>query len=96
MTLYPRGADPTAPDEIVANVWNWDEAWTVTWFLDGEPMGPMARRRGYDPRAVELHRGPTLPTRATWVEPYLTDHLFYAPVAPDAGRSDRGSDGPLR
>ena len=85
MTLYPRGADHAAPDEIVANVWNWDEHWDVAWHLDGEPMGPMARRRGYDPRAVELHTGPALPTRATWVEPYLTDHLFYAPLAPDAG-----------
>ncbi len=86
MTLYQRGADPTAPDEIVANVWNWDEDWRVAWYLEGEPMGPMARRSGYDPRAVELHTGPTLPTRATWVEPYLTGHLFYAPVALDAGR----------
>lgn len=86
MTLYARGADHTAPDEIVANVWNWDEAWRVTWYLDGEPMGPMTRRRGYDPRSVELHTGPHLPTAATWVEPYLSDHLFYARVAPDAGR----------
>lgn len=86
MTLYPRGADPSAPDEIIANVWNWDEAWRVTWYVDGESMGPMARRRGYDPRAVNLHTGPDLPTRATWVEPYLTDHLFYAPVARQAGR----------
>ena len=85
MTLYPRGADPAAPDEFVANVWNWDEHWTVNWYLDGTPMGPMARRRGYDPRAVELHAGPDLPTRATWVEPYLTNHLFYAPLPAESG-----------
>ena len=86
MTLYPRGTDPTAPDEVVANVWNWDENWRVRWYLEGEPMGTMARRRGYDPRAVGLHNGPTLPARATWVEPYLTAHLFYAPMGSDAGR----------
>jgi hypothetical protein len=44
----------------------------------------MSRRRGLDPLSVELHAGPALPPRRTWVEPYITDHLFYAPVSPDA------------
>ncbi len=27
LRLYQRGTDPTAPNEIVANVWDWDPAW---------------------------------------------------------------------
>jgi hypothetical protein len=78
---YPHGAAPDAPDEIVANVWDWDPEWTVVWYEDGERKGPMARRVGLDPLAAELHTGPDLPPRRTWVEPYRTGHLFYAPAS---------------
>lgn len=84
MRTYARGADKTAPDEVVANVWAWDESWRVTWFEDGQPRGAMARRPGRDPLAVELHAGPNLPARRTWVDPVMTGHLFYATPARDA------------
>jgi hypothetical protein len=77
---YPTGADPKAPDEIVANVWNWDPEWTVVWYEGGERKGPMSRRVGHDPLSVELHSGPDLPPRRPWVDPYTVEHLFYAPV----------------
>jgi hypothetical protein len=80
LRLYPRGADPAAPTDLVANVWDWDPEWTVVWYEGGERRGPMARRLGLDPLSVELHTGPELPPRRTWVEPYPTNHLFYAPV----------------
>lgn len=83
MRLYPPGADRAAPDELVANVWNWDPEWTVRWFADGDPRGMMARRPGLDPLSVELHQGDDLPPRRTWVDPRVTSHLFYAPVGPD-------------
>ncbi len=83
MRLYPRGADPSAPDEIIANVWNWDPSWTVVWYEGTDRRGAMSRRTGFDPLAVQLHRGEDTPARRTWVEPVPTDHLFYAPVAPD-------------
>jgi len=84
MRTYPKGADPSAPDEVIANVFDWDPAWTVVWYEDGERRGPMARRVGRDPLSVELHLGPDLPPRRTWVEPYATGHLFYAPVTTGA------------
>ena len=84
LRVYPRGADPKAPDEIVANVWDWDPEWTVVWYEGGERRGAMARRVGQDPLSVELHTGPELPPRRPWVEPYPTGHLFYAPVSPQA------------
>jgi hypothetical protein len=83
LRVYPAGIDPAAPDEIVANVWDWDPQWTVVWYEGGDRRGQMARRTGRDPLSVELHLGPELPPRRKWVDPYPTSHLFYAP----AGRS---------
>lgn len=86
LRVYPGGADPEAPDEFVANLWNWDPEWTVRWFADGEPRGPMARRVGLDPLARTLHQGDKKPERRPWADPMPTDHLFYAPCPPQAER----------
>jgi len=83
--LYPRGADPEAPNEMVANVWDWDPEWSVVWYEDGERRGEMTRRVGFDPLSEELHRGDSIPLRHTWVEPIPTGHLFYAPASAEAG-----------
>lgn len=82
---YPRGADPEAPDEVVANVWDWDPGWMVVWYEDGQRRGRMARRTGKDPMSRRLHAGPDRPERRSWVDPYEIRHLFYAPVSDDAG-----------
>jgi 3',5'-cyclic AMP phosphodiesterase CpdA len=84
MRLYPPGSDPTAPGDMIANVWDADGRWTVSWFENGERRGRMSRRLGHDPLSVEQHTGPEKPPRRTWVEPTRTDHLFYAPVSPSA------------
>ena len=84
MRLYPPGRDPEAPDEMVANVWDADEDWTVVWYEDGVRTGRMARRLGTDPRSEEEHRGDDIPEHRPWVQPVPTNHLFYAPVDPDA------------
>jgi hypothetical protein len=80
LRVYPAGADPAAPDEFVANVWDWDPEWRVTWLEDGIRRGEMTPRVGHDPLSVRLHQGPALPPRRTWVDPYPTGHLFYAPA----------------
>jgi len=82
--VYPHGSDPGAPDEIVANVWDWDPEWTVVWYEDGDRRGEMGRRVGTDPLSEELHRGDNLPARRTWVDPYVVGHLFYAPASEGA------------
>ena len=84
LRVYPRGTDPLAPDEIVANVWDWDPQWTVLLYEDGVRRGEMARRIGPDPMSVKLHAGEELPLRQPWVEPRPTGHLFYAPVSDTA------------
>ena len=68
------------PDQFVANVWDWDPAWRVTWLEDGVRRGEMTARVGRDPLSVRLHQGPLLPPRRTWVDPFPTGHLFHAPA----------------
>jgi C terminal of Calcineurin-like phosphoesterase/N terminal of Calcineurin-like phosphoesterase/Calcineurin-like phosphoesterase len=85
MRIYPRGADPTAPTDIVANIWDWDPACTVVWYEGGDRRGELSRRVGLDPLSVRLHTGPTLPRRRPWVEPTPTGHLFYVAVPEDTG-----------
>ncbi len=85
MRLYPRGSDRRAPHEIVANVWDADDAWTVVWYEGADRRGSMARRLGFDPRSVAEHTGDDLPTHRPWVDPYPTYHLYYAPVEADHG-----------
>lgn len=87
MRLYAKGADPTAPDEFVANVWDADPEWTVVWYEDGIQTGRMARRVGTDPTSKRLYEGPGKPRfgeKNPWADPRPTGHLFYAPVNPDA------------
>ena len=84
MRVYDPGADSTAPDEIVANIWDADPNWEIVWFEDGIRKGLMSNRLGKDPMSVKMHTGPDAPERRTWVEPVITNHLFYAPVSPDA------------
>lgn len=85
LRTYPHGAVPSRPDEIVANVWDWDPSWEVVWYEDGERKGRMRQEMGLDPLSVELHQGGDRPPRRQWVEPRNTDHMFYAPASPTAG-----------
>lgn len=81
LRAYPAGSVRGAPNEIVANVWDWDPETTVTWYEDGVRRGQMARRTALDPWAVERFTGPDRPVRRAWVEPGLADHLFFAPAS---------------
>jgi hypothetical protein len=84
MRLYPKGADPTAPDEFLANVWDADAEWTIVWYEDGVRTGRMARRVGTDPMSKQLYEGSDKPQKNSWADPRPTGHLFYAPFNPDA------------
>ena len=82
MRLYPPGSDPTAPGDVIANVWDWTPGWSVTWWEDGTRRGLMSRRTGTDPRAVREQAGADRPARRGWVEPMSTSHLFFAAPSP--------------
>ncbi|MET3115122.1 hypothetical protein AAKU52_002866 [Pedobacter sp. CG_S7] len=67
---------------LVANVWNYDPEWKVTYFLDDKEMGDMENQKGYDPLAVKLYKGAELPVGRTFPEPRKTEHLFVAHFDP--------------
>lgn len=76
--IYPVGAVKEKPDHFSVNVWNWDPEWKVEWFEDGKNMGEMVRETSHDPLSVELHAGAEKPAKHAWVDPVLTDHMFFA------------------
>lgn len=76
--VYPQGCSPERPDEIVANVWNYDKGWKVVWYEDGAPKGEMKRYLGYDPLAYENMFGEDVPDEKGSLEPTRTEHLFSA------------------
>ncbi len=78
LAVYKKGAVANWPGAVVANVWNYDDKWTIEWYEDGIGKGKMERITDYDPIATELYKGPTIPVKHKWVEPNLTDHLFMA------------------
>ncbi|MFT3843616.1 MAG: calcineurin-like phosphoesterase family protein [Lacibacter sp.] len=84
LNLFKRGALKEFPDEIVANVWNWDPRWKVEWIEDGVEKGAMEQRVARDPLAVELYAGPELPKKHKFVEPTLADHIFFAKPSANA------------
>ncbi|MBM4187038.1 MAG: hypothetical protein FJ206_06965 [Gemmatimonadetes bacterium] len=83
--VYGPGADPTAPDEIVANVWAYEPGWQVVWYQGGDRRGAMGRRVGVDPLARVQLAGDALPVRRPFVNPVRTGHLFYAPATTSGG-----------
>lgn len=73
----------TNQKRMIANVWNWDPEWKVEWWADGKPMGALSPEKGFDPLAVKLLRGESLPQRRPFAEPSRTDHLFMAHFGPE-------------
>jgi hypothetical protein len=76
--VYPKGSVSARPQEVVVNVWNWDPEWKVAWFENGLRQGDMKQETGLDPLAVQLYAGEALPMKHKFVDPTITDHLFYA------------------
>jgi hypothetical protein len=83
MRVYPVGAVPEMQDSFAVNVWNWDHEWKVEWYEDDIFKGPLQRVTSLDPWAVQLQKGTDKPSKRTWVEPHLTDHMFFG--KPSAG-----------
>jgi hypothetical protein len=78
MTIHKKGRVVEHPDAVVVNVWNWDAKWKIEWMEDDVLKGEMKQIISYDPQALELYKGPTIPVKHKWVEPNLTEHLFAA------------------
>ncbi|MFD2571505.1 calcineurin-like phosphoesterase C-terminal domain-containing protein [Spirosoma soli] len=57
--------------------------WKVEWLEDGVVKGPLEQRISLDPWAAELYAGSELPKKHKFVDPSLTDHMFF--IKPSAG-----------
>lgn len=77
MRIYPAGSLQDFPDDIIANVWNWDKNWKVEWAEDGEVKGEMSQFSGFDPGAKEMCDNID-DEQFSWLSPVKTDHLFRA------------------
>ena len=64
-------------EEILANVWNWDELWRVEWMEDGKVMGKMTHYTGYDPLAAKICADKSI-VEYDWINPIHTRHMFRA------------------
>lgn len=81
---YPTGVSDEYPEDIIVNVWNWDEQWKVEWYEDGKCMGNMERFEGYDPAAKTICADRERMVY-DWIMPIKTEHLFRAtPYKKDA------------
>ena len=84
MRLYKPGADPERPDQVIANVWDADDRWRITWYENGHEQGTMQAYVGTDPQAEALYGGSDQPARRTWVSPVPTAHLYAATPSSEA------------
>ena len=83
--LFSPGADPLHPEEMIANVWDWDPSWEVVWLEDGVRRGALAPRVGFDPLTVARFDGDRAPAHRPWVQPMPTGHLLRAPLPSTVG-----------
>jgi hypothetical protein len=80
LSLFIQKNETGTGEEMVANVFNWDPAWKVEWWVDDNYKGVLNNKTGFDPLAVATLKGPTLPVKRSFAEPKKTDHLFSAPL----------------
>ncbi|MXV50205.1 metallophosphoesterase [Pedobacter sp. HMF7647] len=80
LKIYSPGKHKEYPDEACINVWNYDKNWKIECFADGNSIGAPIQKTAYDPLAAETLLGADIPKPRGWVEPLLTDHLFFIKV----------------
>lgn len=91
-TVYTAGSSPEFPEDIIANVWNYDKQWKVEWLENGKVMGEMTQFEGYDPEARAICADKKRVVY-DWIYPVKTAHLFRAtPVNSSANITVRVTD----
>ncbi len=82
--VYLPGASDEYPDCVIANVWNYDDKWTVEWLENGKVMGEMEKFTGFDPYSKLMCQDKEK-IKYEWIGPTRTEHLFKAvPSDPSA------------
>lgn len=77
MRVYAPGSSKEYPNDITANVWNWDEKWKVEWLEDGKLMGEMTRFSMCDPAAEALCADKDK-LEFKWISATPNEHMFRA------------------
>ena len=74
---YPVGSSKEYPNDIIANVWNYDDLWKVEWYENGKLSGEMTKFEGYDPYASVICADKER-VKYDWVSPMMNEHMFRA------------------
>lgn len=92
LRTYKPGASNEYPNDIIANVWNYDRQWKVEWLENGKVMGRMTQFTGFDPEAAAICADKEK-VEYDWISPVKTSHLFRAtPKNPNAKITVRATD----
>lgn len=86
--IYPPGRHKEYLTEVCINIWNYDPKWKVECFADGRAIGKPEQRTAFDPWAFETMEGLAKPNPRGFVEPNLSDHIFFIKV-PEGTKSIR-------
>ena len=77
LRIYRPGTSKDHPNDIIANVWNYDDQWKVEWLENGKLMGRMTQFTGYDSEAAAICADKKK-VEYDWIAPAQTTHLFRA------------------
>ena len=77
LRAYTPGSAAEYPDEVVANVWNYDSRWRVELLEDGKPTATMKRYTGFDPIS-HAHCSDKKVVLYDWISPITNPHMFHA------------------
>ena len=75
------GQSPRYPNALVANVWDYDEGWTVEWYQDGALMGELAPVADVSPTYIKEINAVFAPRKKSvsqYKKPRLNIHYFAA------------------
>lgn len=84
LRVYPPGTYKGRETDVVVNVWNYDDAWKVSWFEDNQFKGAMKKETNLDHSISRILSSPDRPKKHSWAGPSLTDHLFFAQPSSNA------------
>lgn len=74
---------PDYPNQVVANVWDYDTQWKVEYYEDGKKVCNMERFKAQDPQALDLYKDPSKLKRQ-WVWAVPTPNMFKANISKGA------------
>lgn len=82
--LYRPGTHPDFPKDYMANVWNWDPEWKITWYENGIKSGDPVQVVATDPLALDLY-APGKPKKQPWISAQKNGHMFvFRPNIPNS------------